>query len=155
MKRIVAKLEVQDGCNRYTIEKIINTDATNIDFVAQRYAAEYLGKSRRDGQWWCTTDRAIRLIDVKAERTFREKVRVLKEKMISEIKRVAKTKSIKSAFSDENVITIRNKNLWFNLAANHYLIELGEENLIDDMGYRYDYSVLSLEQLSLLADYVR
>lgn len=76
----------------------------------------------------------------KARVTINEKIRKSKDK--------SKSYSVK-------VIKITDEQLMFNLEGGRYLTEISEENLIDNQGYLYNYSVLPYEDFMELADWVK
>jgi len=51
-KYLFIELSVQDGERQHTHLCLHATKAKNLDFVAQRYAAQYWGESYRDDDVW-------------------------------------------------------------------------------------------------------
>lgn len=65
-------------------------------------------------------------------------------------KEYAKTKSAKNEF---NVLLVTNEKYKYKLPLGN-LTEVSEEYLINDLGFKYEYDFLSLEQLCNLADHL-
>lgn len=59
-----------------------------------------------------------------------------------------------SQFCGEPVLKVPYGDYSFNLQGNRYLAEVGRDNLIDNTGNTYYYSVLSLDQIAAVADYL-
>ena len=52
MKYLLITLEVQDGERRHTHRNLHTTNAKDIQFAAQRYAASYWGYAEHENDWW-------------------------------------------------------------------------------------------------------
>ena len=52
MKYLFIKLKVIDGEREYILYSTLITKANCIQYVAQRFAAEYFGLSKRSGDYW-------------------------------------------------------------------------------------------------------
>ena len=88
-------------------------------------------------------------------KTYTEQLENLYEKARVQInKKIRKSKYKSQFFSQEKVIVVDDERS-FNLGSSEYLIEIRENDLISNLGYLYNYSTLSYEDLMGLADWVK
>ncbi len=65
------------------------------------------------------------------------------------------TKGVVSRFDNSSlVLVIQEDEAMFNLDSRRYLVEISEDELIDNEGYRYDFDSLKLEDLCIAIDSV-
>jgi hypothetical protein len=76
-------------------------------------------------------------------------------KALKEIEELLLKSKTKSKFSNENCLRITNNRFKFNLLPNRYLSEIVQDNLVDNEGYRYFFTVLNITDLFLLVDYLK
>ena len=69
----------------------------------------------------------------------------------NKIAKAIKARGVKSEHRSDLVIKVKDDQM-FNLDGGRYLTEITEDELIDDGGYSYHHSVLTLEQLCEIAD---
>jgi len=60
-------------------------------------------------------------------------------------------KGVKSEYRSDTVLKVKDDQC-FNLDGGRYLVEISETDLIDNGGYSYNYSCLTLEQLCEAVD---
>jgi hypothetical protein len=75
----------------------------------------------------------------------------LKDSVILAIRLAVLKSKTKSKFISENTINVMNEYPYTLLDG--YLTEIAHNYIMDDNGYQYNFSVLSLDQLCELADY--
>jgi len=65
MKYLLITLEVREGEKTHTHRNLYMTNATNVGFIAEYYAARYWGHATRDNKdgWWYFDCLATRLLD--------------------------------------------------------------------------------------------
>lgn len=66
MKYLFITLSVQDGERNHTHRVLHTTNAKDINFAAERYAATYwgYGSHDEDGRWWFNGEMAIKVDNV-------------------------------------------------------------------------------------------
>lgn len=84
---------------------------------------------------------------------FTEKLDNLYEEVRLSIIANVSTKGDTSKHCNDNVVEV-DSDRSFNLDGKRWLDEVGDNFLIDDYGHRYEYSVLSYEDLCDLADFL-
>lgn len=71
------------------------------------------------------------------------------------IQELLETKGVRSRFDNSClVLVIQDDNAMFNLDSRRYLVEISEDELIDNEGYRYGFESLKLEDLCIAIDSV-
>lgn len=71
------------------------------------------------------------------------------------IQELLETKGVVSRFDNSClVLLIQDDNAMFNLESRRYLVEISEDELIDNEGYRYEFDSLKLEDLCIAIDSV-
>lgn len=71
------------------------------------------------------------------------------------IQELLETKGVVSRFDNSClVLLIQDDNAMFNLDSRRYLVEISEDELIDNEGYRYGFESLKLEDLCIAIDSV-
>ena len=82
---------------------------------------------------------------------FQEKYKALEKEISEKIWKKIEHKGVKSKHSDGFVMKLKEEQM-FNLDGGRWAIEIGETILIDNNGYQYNHSVLTLEQLCEIVD---
>jgi hypothetical protein len=85
-------------------------------------------------------------------KTFLDRHKELEGKLAQRIKTLIDRKGKPSKHTGELVLVIKDDNLMFNLDGGRYLTEISKNVLIDNEGYQYWYSCLTLEQLCEVVD---
>lgn len=85
-------------------------------------------------------------------KTFVQKHKELEEKLNQRISVLIDRKGIESKHRNCLVLKVKSDDLQFNLEGGRYLTEISEDRLIDNEGYDYNFSCLTLEQLCELVD---
>lgn len=71
------------------------------------------------------------------------------------IETLLETKGVQSKFNGTSlVLLIQDENAMFNLGSSRWLVEIGEDSLIDNEGYDYNFDSLKLEDLCTAIDSV-
>ena len=83
--------------------------------------------------------------------TFRRKYLNLKQEVASEIASLIRQHGEDSKHRGERVLKVKDGQQ-FNLDGGRYLTEVGSRELIDNLGYSYNYDVLALDQLCEIVD---
>mgnify|MGYP000446911212 CR=1 FL=1 len=85
--------------------------------------------------------------------SFQEELQNLYEKIRLFIIEQVAEKGVESKFSNKVVIKVDDDRS-FNLDGERYLEEVGQHELFDNQGYAYNFSELSYDDLTDLADYI-
>ncbi len=83
---------------------------------------------------------------------FQNKYKALVEEVADKIYDLIEKKGKESKHRNEKVLHIKSDDLQFNLDGRRYLVEISKNELIDNQGYSYNHSVLTLEQLCEIID---
>lgn len=83
--------------------------------------------------------------------TFRRKYLNLKQEVASEIASLIRQHGEDSKHRGKRVLKVKDGQQ-FNLDGGRYLTEVGSTELIDNLGYSYNYDVLDLDQLCEIVD---
>lgn len=82
---------------------------------------------------------------------FQNKHKKLTEEVYEEINNLVSKKGKQSKFRNELALKVK-PDQQFNLEGGRYLAEITNDRLLDNHGYEYHFSVLSLEQLCEILD---
>lgn len=74
-----------------------------------------------------------------------DKLEEFKAEISQRIKFLLQTKGIESQFSTDKVLQITDEEQMLNLEDGRYLVEISENCLIDNCGYRYSHDIIGLE----------
>lgn len=75
----------------------------------------------------------------------------ISQRIEQKLEALVREKGVESEHSHEMVLKVPDEQQ-FNLDGNRYLTEINELELIDNNGYKYDHSCLTLEQLAEIVD---
>jgi len=84
--------------------------------------------------------------------TFIKKHKTLEKEIIAVIEQLIKAKGVESKHRGDVLVLKVKDDQQFNLDGGRYLTEITSNELIDNQGYNYNLSVLSLEQLCEVVD---
>lgn len=83
--------------------------------------------------------------------TLTKKLDSLKEEIAQKINRLLEKKGKESKFQNKKVLKVKDEQQ-FNLDGGCYLIEISADELIDNNGYVYNHSFLTIEQWCAIID---
>lgn len=84
--------------------------------------------------------------------SFEDKHKKLTQEVYEAIEKLINKKGEESRFRNCQVLKVKSDELQFNLDGRRYLVEITNDRLLDNNGYEYHFSALSLEQLCELVD---
>ena len=87
------------------------------------------------------------------EKQFALQLETLKSDIIARFQELIPFYGTESRHSSDNVLKIDKDNLMFNLEGGRYLTEIAVTYISDNLGYRYEFELLTIEELCEVADY--
>ena len=85
-------------------------------------------------------------------KSFTQKYNEFEEQIKLRLQKLVKSKGRESKHTNDRVLLIKKDEIQFNFERGRYLTEISETNLIDNYGYSYYYSALTLAQLCEIID---
>jgi hypothetical protein len=86
--------------------------------------------------------------------TFEKQLNDLQDKAINVVRDIINRKGVSSKHNSEKCLRVTDDDHMHNLEGSRYLTEINSNSLVDSQGYEYNYSVLSIEDLLSVIDYL-
>jgi hypothetical protein len=87
-------------------------------------------------------------------KTHTERLTELRGQMESDIYSKVKKYGGLSEMTNKKTIQIHEEKYQFNLTGDHYLAEVGMNEIIDQKGYEFGFDSLTIDQMAELTDYI-
>lgn len=81
-----------------------------------------------------------------------DKLDKFKVELEQQIQLILEKRGVKSQFSTDRVLRVENEAQMLHLEGGRYLVEILENKLIDNCGYRYSFDTIQLEELCSVLD---
>lgn len=75
--------------------------------------------------------------------------------LAQQIQFILEKRGVESQFSTDRVIRVEDEAQMFNFEGGRYLVEISENELIDNCGYRYSLDAIQLEELCSVLDSIK